>query len=82
MRVQIGKWGNSLAVRLPIALTQKGRLQEGDILEAEIKPDGALQLAPAPTFDKAAFLARLDQLHHDLPRTESVIEAMRQEQRY
>lgn len=82
MRIQIGRWGDNLAVKLPIALTQKGFYEEGDILEVEIKPDGSLNLAPAQAFDKKAFLAKLDQLHESLPCTESVIEQMRQEQRY
>lgn len=82
MRLQIGKWGNSLAVRLPTALTQKALLKEGDVLDAEIEPDGTLHLSPAHGFDKSAFLAQLDQLHQCLPRTESVIDLMRQEQRY
>jgi len=82
MRLQIGKWGNSLAVRLPAALTQKASLKEGDMLEAEIEPDGSMHLLPAHDFDKSTFLAKLDKLHHSLPRTESVIELMRQEQRY
>jgi antitoxin MazE len=82
MRLQIGKWGNSLAVRLPVSLTQQAMLKEGDVLEAELGPNGALQLSPVHSFDKSAFLAELDKLHESLPRTESVIEIMRQEQRY
>jgi len=82
MRLQIGKWGNSLAVRLPAALLQKIFLKEGDTLEAEIEPDGTLHLFPAHGFNKNVFLTRLDKLHHNLPCTEPVIKAMRQEQRY
>ncbi len=82
MRLQIGKWGNSLAVRLPAALVQKATLKEGDSLEARIEADGTLQLSPVHAFDKQTFLATLDKLHHRLPCTEPVIDRLRQEQRY
>lgn len=82
MRLQIGKWGNSLAVRLPAALVQKVALREGDILDVRVDADGTLQLSPAQVFDKQAFLATLDKLHHRLPITEPVMDQLRQEQRY
>lgn len=58
MRLQIGKWGNSLAVRLPAALLQKIFVKEGDALEAEIEPDGTLHLFPAHGFKKNVFLTK------------------------
>lgn len=82
LRLQVGKWGNSLAVRLPAALTQQASLKEGDYLEADVTADGEVVLAPAHDFDTQAFLASLDKLHKSLPRTESVIEALREEARY
>lgn len=82
MRLQIGKWGNSLAVRLPAAVLHKLFLKEGDTLEAAIEPDGTLHLFPTHGFNKKAFLTKLDKLHHNLPRTEPIIETMRREQRY
>lgn len=82
MRLQIGKWGNSLAIRLPTALSQQVMLKEGDVLEAQIDPDGSVRLLPTHSFDKVAFLASVDKLHATLPRTESVIDIVRQEARY
>lgn len=76
MQLQIGKWGNSLAVRLPIALTQKGALKEGDMLDATLEPNGTLNLAPVQVFDKSAFLLALDKLHQTLPQTEAVTRFM------
>lgn len=35
MKMQIGRWGNSLAVRLPKALVQRFALKEGDEIDAE-----------------------------------------------
>jgi antitoxin MazE len=82
MRLQIGKWGNSLAVRLPATLLLKLFLKEGDTLEVAIEPDGTLHLFPSHGFNKKGFLTKLKKLHHSLPHTESVIEVMRKEQRY
>jgi len=82
MRLQIGKWGNSLAIRLPSALTQQAALKEGDYLEADVTADGEVLLAPAHNFDSEAFLASLDKLHRSLPRTEPVITDLRKEARY
>ena len=35
MEMQIGKWGNSLAVRLPRDLTERYKLKEGDMLKTD-----------------------------------------------
>ena len=34
MNMHIGKWGNSLAVRLPSALVSKHKLKEGDVIDS------------------------------------------------
>lgn len=80
--LQIGKWGHSLAVRLPAALARQATLKDGDVLKAEVGPDGTLHFSHMQSFDKTAFLAKLDKLHNSLPRTEPIIDLMRQEQRY
>jgi antitoxin MazE len=36
MKVQIGRWGNSLAVRLPKKLVERLRLKEGDEIDSEV----------------------------------------------
>lgn len=36
MKLQIGKWGNSLAVRLPRELIDRFDLKEGDAIDAEV----------------------------------------------
>ena len=82
MKLQIAKWGNSLAVRLPVECTRAAGLKEGDSVEASITPAGEITLAPEKTFDKAAFLTRLARLQAAMPMTEPVVEKMRQESRY
>lgn len=82
MRLQIAKWGNSLAVRLPMECTRAAGLKEGDSVEASITPAGEITLSPGKAFDKAAFLARLAKLQAAMPMTAPVVEQMRQEARY
>ena len=36
MKMQIGKWGNSLAVRLPREIVEKFGIKEGDVIEAVV----------------------------------------------
>ena len=82
MRLQIAKWGNSLAVRLPMECTRAAGLREGDSVEASIAPTGEITLVPASVFDKAAFLTRLAKLQAAMPITEPVVTQMRQDARY
>ena len=67
MRLQLARWGNSLAVRLPVEYLRAAGLKEGDEVEAEVTALGEIRLAPARAFDKAAFLRRLRKLHARLP---------------
>lgn len=86
MRLQVAKWGNSLAVRLPVECLRAAGLKEGDEVEAQITPIGEIRLVPTRVFDKPAFLARLNKLHARLPvQQESageLIRRMRDEDRY
>lgn len=82
MKLQISKWGNSLAVRLPVECTRATGLEEGDSVEARITQAGEITLVPERAFDKAAFLMRIAKLHAAMPMTAPVVEAMRQEARY
>ena len=82
MKLQVAKWGNSLAVRLPAKCTRAAGLREGDTVEAEITPAGEITLTPAKPFDKAAFLARTRKRRAAMPITKPVVERMRKEARY
>jgi len=82
MKLQISRWGNSLAVRLPVECTRAAGLKEGDSVEASITAAGEITLAPERAFDKDAFLKRIDKLHASMPMTAPVVETMRQEARY
>lgn len=82
MKLQLAKWGNSLAVRLPAECLRAAGLKEGDSVEAEIGRAGEITLAPVRNFDKAAFLKRVRKLRAGMPATSATVEAMRQEARY
>ena len=82
MKLQVAKWGNSLAVRLPVECVRAAGLRAGDSVEAAITSAGAITLTAARPFDKAAFLDRVRKLHAKLPVTEPVVQAMRHRSRY
>jgi antitoxin MazE len=42
--MQVSKWGNSLAVRLPKALVERLGLKEGDELNVVAATDGAIEV--------------------------------------
>jgi antitoxin MazE len=44
---QISKWGNSLAVRIPLTMAREARLAEGDRLTLDLATDGTIVLRPA-----------------------------------
>ncbi|MBI5429986.1 MAG: AbrB/MazE/SpoVT family DNA-binding domain-containing protein [Nitrosomonadales bacterium] len=83
MRLQVSKWGNSLAVRLPANYAKQSGVSSGDYLEATITASGEMRLVPgAPAVDKAVLLKKLSALHKALPQTTSVMDALRKEARY
>lgn len=49
--MQVSRWGNSLAIRLPSKLVAELGLKEGD--EVEIRPkEGALEIERKPSIDE------------------------------
>jgi antitoxin MazE len=42
----ISKWGNSLAVRIPLAIARQAGLGEGDSVSLTLNPDGGIVLRP------------------------------------
>ena len=63
--MQVGKWGNSLAVRLPAAVVEALHLKEGDEIEIEIAGERHFVVARDPGREQA--LARLRALARPLP---------------
>ena len=65
--MQVSKWGNSLAVRLPASVVQALGLKDGDQIEVHVAGSRALEVARAP--DKRELLARLRKHRGKLPAT-------------
>jgi antitoxin MazE len=63
--MQVSKWGNSLAVRLPKALVDKLELAEGDELDVVEADKNTLVVTKAA--NKQAVLKELSEFHFELP---------------
>jgi antitoxin MazE len=63
--MQVAKWGNSLAVRLPSAVVEALDLKEGDQIEIRIAGDREFEISRDRTKHKA--LDRLRRLRRPLP---------------
>jgi antitoxin MazE len=63
--VQVAKWGNSLAVRLPAAVVEALRLKEGDEIEIHVAAEREFAIARKPT--RQDFLNRLRAYRGRLP---------------
>jgi antitoxin MazE len=64
--MQVGKWGNSLAVRLPAAVVEALKLKEGDEIEIEIA--GERQFRVQRDQRREAAMAKLKALNWTLPQ--------------
>ena len=64
--MQVSKWGNSLAVRLPAAVVDALGLKEGDQIEIRVEGDRQFEIIRDRSRERA--LARLQKLRRSLPR--------------
>jgi antitoxin MazE len=65
--MQVSKWGNSLAVRLPASVVEALGLKEGDQIEIQVAAKHAFAIAKAP--GTRELLARLRRFRGKLPAT-------------
>jgi len=63
--MQVAKWGNSLAVRLPAAVVEALQLREGDEIEIHVADAKLLGIARKPSRDE--LLKRLRAFRGRLP---------------
>lgn len=63
--MQVAKWGNSLAVRLPASLVDALDLKVGDQIEIHVAGERRLEIGKAPS--PADLLQRLRRLRGRLP---------------
>ncbi|HEY4067020.1 MAG TPA: AbrB/MazE/SpoVT family DNA-binding domain-containing protein [Burkholderiaceae bacterium] len=64
--MQVSRWGNSLAIRLPASVVEVLDLKEGDQVEVEVANARTLRVGRTDAGDAQA-LARLRQLRGVLP---------------
>jgi antitoxin MazE len=81
MDLQVAKWGNSLALRIPSEVVRRLGLRDGSTVEAQLTVDGSLSIRPAQ-WNRRAFALELTEARSAMPMSEPVMEAMRGGARY
>ncbi len=64
--MQVSKWGNSLAVRLPASVVEVLNLKEGDNIEIHVEGSRELEIRKIP--EAREILARLRKYRGRLPK--------------
>ncbi|WP_019937556.1 AbrB/MazE/SpoVT family DNA-binding domain-containing protein [Bordetella sp. FB-8] len=81
MNLQIAKWGNSLALRIPADYVRQAGIKEGDQVQASLTIDGGICIRAAK-WNRQAFARDLEGMRAAMPMGESVIEELRHGARY
>jgi antitoxin MazE len=81
MDIQIAKWGNSLALRIPQHLLKEANLTEGDFLTASLAPDGTIVLR-TKQIDRKSLIHELHEFRESMPIGKSVMKQLRESARY
>jgi antitoxin MazE len=81
MDLQIAKWGNSLALRIPSEVVRQLGLREGATVEAQLTVDGTLSIRPAQ-WNRKSFALELTDVRSAMPMGESVMQEVRSAARY
>jgi len=81
LNLQISRWGNSLAVRIPADYARQIGAKEGDRLSATVGADGALNLRLS-NWSRKSFAQELARDGKSIPAGKSVIEDLRHGARY
>lgn len=63
--MHVAKWGNSLAIRLPVAVVKALELREGDDIEVLVADDRVFKVRKKP--DNETILKRLRRFRGKLP---------------
>lgn len=78
MNLHIARWGNSLAVRIPMEHIRRTGLKEGDTVQASLSADGTMTIRAKP-WDRKAFTAELSQTRQSMKLGTSVMDQLRGE---
>jgi antitoxin MazE len=81
MDLQIARWGNSLALRIPSEIVRQLGLREGATVEAQLTADGNLSIRAAQ-WDRKVFARELAEARAAMPVGDSVMNEVRAGARY
>jgi antitoxin MazE len=81
MNIQISKWGNSLALRIPAEVVKQIHLKEGDKVEATLSMNGTLIIKPQK-LDRKTLAKMARELRDSMKMGKSVMDEVRSEARY
>ena len=81
MDLQIAKWGNSLAVRIPADYVRSMGVKEGDSVQASLTSDGGIVIHPTQ-WSRKTFAQELTQARQAMPMGDSVIDELRRGGQY
>jgi antitoxin MazE len=81
MNIQISKWGNSLALRIPAEVVKQIHLKEGDKVEATLSMNGTLIIKPQ-RLDRKTLAKMARELRDSMRMGKSVMDELRSEARY
>ena len=81
MDLQVAKWGNSLALRIPSEIVRLLGLREGATVEARLTVDGSLSIRPAQ-WNRKAFALELTEARSSIPMSGPVMDELRSGARY
>jgi antitoxin MazE len=81
MNIQISKWGNSLALRIPASFIKEIKLKDGDKVEAILSKDGSLIIRPQK-LERKEIAAQLRAFRATLKMGQSVMDEVRSKARY
>lgn len=81
MDLQVAKWGNSLALRIPSEVVRRLGLREGATVKVQLNVDGSLSIRPAQ-WNRRAFVLELTEARRAMPMSEPVMEDLRGAARY
>ena len=81
MNIQVSKWGNSLALRIPAAFIKEIKLKEGDKVEATLSKDGSL-IIRRQKLERKEIAAQLRAFRATLKMGTSVMDEVRSKARY
>jgi antitoxin MazE len=81
VELQVARWGNSLALRLPSEVVRQLGLREGSTVKAQLTVDGSLTLRPAE-WNRKAFARELAEAVSAMPMSEPVMDELRGAARY